>query len=112
MERAAVSQSVRNWKFLSDLKEKASSVYIKGEEVLADLSIFSRQNMYAKEKELPAYERLINRISFKNQRKPLRLKTRFSSLQKIDDSEKTVQQNSRQDQSKLRDLIIYFLSIF
>ena len=80
MEEAAVSQSIRNWKLLSDLKETASSVHIKGEEAGGDFSIFSRQNLYAKGEGLPAYERLINRISFNKPGKPLHLQTHFSSL--------------------------------
>ena len=80
MEEAAVSQSIRNWKLLSDLKETASSVHIKGEEAGGDFSIFSRQNLYAKGAEIPAYERLINRISFNKPGKPKHLQTRFSSL--------------------------------
>ena len=111
MKKAAAVQSIRNWKLLSDLKETASSVYIKDEEVLADFSAFSRQNLYAKEKEHPAYERLINRISFKIHRKPLRHKTRFSSLHRVDESQKSIPQQSHQDQSKLVDLLTYFLSI-
>lgn len=64
MEEAAVSQSIRNWKLLSDIKETAISVQVKGEEAGADFSVFSRQNLYARSQNLPAYERLINRISF------------------------------------------------
>jgi len=80
LEEAAVSQSIRNWKLLSDLKETASSIRIQGEEAGRDFSIFSRQNLYAKGQGLPAYERLINRISFNKAIKPLRLQSRFVSL--------------------------------
>ncbi len=80
MEEAAVSQSIRNWKLLSDLKETASSVRIKGEEAGGDFSIFSRQNLYAEGEALPAYERLINRISFNKPGKPMHFQTRLSPL--------------------------------
>ena len=112
MEKAAAVQSIRNWKLLSDLKQTASSVIIKDEEVLADFSVFSNQNLHAKEQELPAYERLINRISFNNLRKPLRHKTRFLSFHKVDESQKPILQVTHQDQSKFIDLLTYFLSIF
>ena len=83
MEEAVVSQSIRNWKLLSDLKETATSVHIKGEEAGGDFSVFSRQNLYARNQQLPAYERLINRISFNKPGKSLHLQTRFSSLIKL-----------------------------
>ena len=89
MEEAAVAQTIRNWKLLSDLKETASSVHIKGEEAGRDFSIFSRQNLYTRGKGLPAYERLINRISFNNLNEPLHLQTHFLSLVKFGYSQKS-----------------------
>lgn len=110
MEKAAAVQSIRNWKLLSDLKQTASSVIIKDEEVLADFSVFSNQNLHSEEQELPAYERLINRISFKNLRKPLRHKTRFLSLHKLDESQKPIPQVSHQDRIRFKEFLRYFLS--
>ena len=109
MEEAAVSQSIRNWKLLSDLKETASSVHIKGEEAGGDFSVFSRQNLYGRHQELPAYERLINRISFNKPRRPLHLQTRFSSLIKLGYlQDRTAVLNSRNQTKWFRLLALLF----
>ena len=109
MEEAAVSQSIRNWKLLSDLKETASSVHIQGEEAGRDFSIFSRQNLYSKGLGLPAYERLINRISFKSTIKPLRLHSRFVSLVRLGYTQKIKTFSDSRDRAKFFRLVSLLL---
>jgi hypothetical protein len=89
LEKAAVSQSIRNWKLLSDLKETATSVHIKGEEAGKDFSVFSRQNMITEDHGLPSYERLINRISFKKLKQPPRVQSHSTSLLRFSNFQKS-----------------------
>jgi len=105
VEEAAVSQTVRNWKLLSDLKQTASSVHLKGEEARADFSLFSRQNLYAENQQLPAYERLINRVTFTKSQKPLHLQTRFFSFFNAQNFKASSYGRKSKSQSKLFGLL-------
>ncbi|MEA4811996.1 MAG: hypothetical protein VB108_05460 [Anaerolineaceae bacterium] len=86
MNQAQISQSVRNWKLLSLLKENAETVQLKGEELSKDLSVFSRKTLHAGENELPIYANLVRGIRFQRQsqsskrEKALRINLNLSGL--------------------------------
>ena len=80
MDQAAASQTVRNWKLLSRLKDSAESIQIRGEEAGVDFSLFSKKTLGTSTDQPPVYERMINRIRINPAARHLRKSPSFLSL--------------------------------